>query len=79
MISLTVGGRRPAYVIGFFIYIAANIGLARQNSYAALFILRAMQSTGSSGTIAMGNGVVADIATSAERGSYIGYASSGMI
>ncbi|KAI9839155.1 MAG: hypothetical protein M1819_003148 [Sarea resinae] len=72
-----MAGRRPAYIIGFIIYIGACIGLALQNSYAALFILRCLQSSGSSGTIALGNGVVADIATSAERGTYYGYSSSG--
>lgn len=69
-------GRRPAYIIGFIIYIAANIGLALQNSYAALFVLRCIQSTGSSATIALGNGVVADVATSAERGIWMGYVTS---
>ena len=67
-----MAGRRPAYIIGFIIYIGANLGLALQNSYAALFILRCLQSSGSSGTIAMGNGVVADIASSSERGIYMG-------
>ena len=70
-------GRRPAYVIAFTIYLAANIGLATQNSYAALLVLRCLQSTGSSVTIALGNGVVADIATSAERGGYMGLAVAG--
>ncbi|OCL11386.1 MFS general substrate transporter [Glonium stellatum] len=72
-----MAGRRPAYIIGFIIYIGACTGLALQNSYAALFILRCLQSSGSSGTIALGNGVVADIATSAERGIWMGYATSG--
>ena len=72
-----MAGRRPAYFIGFVIYIGANIGLALQNSYAALFLLRCLQSSGSSGTIAMGNGVVADIASSSERGIYMGFATSG--
>ena len=67
-----MAGRRPAYVIAFTVYIAANVGLALQNSYAALFVLRCLQSSGSSGTIAMGNGVVADIASSSERGVYMG-------
>ncbi|KAI9880561.1 MAG: hypothetical protein M1830_002260 [Pleopsidium flavum] len=72
-----MAGRRPAYFIGFVIYIVANLGLALQNSYAALFLLRCLQSTGSSGTIALGNGVIADIATSAERGTYMGFALAG--
>lgn len=70
-------GRRPTYFLGFVIYIAANIGLALQNSYAALFLLRCLQSSGSSGTIALGNGVVADIASSSERGTYMGFATAG--
>ncbi|MCJ1353147.1 MAG: hypothetical protein MMC33_003132 [Icmadophila ericetorum] len=67
-----MAGRRPAYIIGFVIYIGSNIGLALQNTYPALLILRCLQSSGSSGTIALGNGAVADIATSSERGIYIG-------
>lgn len=70
-------GRRPAYLIGFTIYIAANIGIATQNSFAALFVLRCLQSTGSSATVALGSGVVADISTSAERGTYMGWATTG--
>ncbi|KAL1598890.1 hypothetical protein SLS60_008033 [Paraconiothyrium brasiliense] len=72
-----MAGRRPAYIIGFIIYIGANIGLALQNSYGALFVLRCLQSSGSSATIALGNGVVADVATSSERGTWMGYVTSG--
>lgn len=71
-------GRRPAYIIAFIVYIAANIGLALQNSYAALLILRCLQSTGSSGAIALGYGVVSDISTSAERGKYMGIVGAGI-
>ncbi|KAI9889865.1 MAG: hypothetical protein M1814_004700 [Vezdaea aestivalis] len=67
-------GRRPAYIIAFIIYLGANIGLALQNNYAALLVLRCVQSAGSSGTIALGSGVIADIATPAERGTYMGAA-----
>jgi multidrug resistance protein len=73
-----IAGRRPAYIITFIIYIGANIGLALQNSYAALFLLRCLQSTGSSGAIALGYGVVADISTSAERGKYMGVVGAGI-
>ena len=52
--------------------LGANIGLALQNNYAALIVLRCLQSTGSSGTVALGNGVVADIASSGERGKFMG-------
>ncbi|KAL1969199.1 hypothetical protein VTN77DRAFT_453 [Rasamsonia byssochlamydoides] len=68
-------GRRPAYMICFIIYIAANIGLAVQNSYPALMVLRCLQSAGSSGTISLANAVVADIVTSSERGIYVAYTS----
>ncbi|CAG8291862.1 unnamed protein product [Penicillium salamii] len=71
-------GRRPAYIIAFTIYLAANIGLALQNNYTALMILRCVQSSGSSGTIALGSAVVADLSTRAERGKYIGYAGIGI-
>ncbi|KZF25531.1 MFS general substrate transporter [Xylona heveae TC161] len=72
-----MAGRRPAYVIGFIVYIGACIGLALQTNYAALFVLRCLQSTGCSGTIALASGVVADIATTAERGTFMGIASMG--
>ncbi|KAJ5902645.1 hypothetical protein N7495_003173 [Penicillium taxi] len=71
-------GRRPAYVISFVIYLGANIGLALQNNYAALMVLRCLQSSGSSSPIALGSAVVSDITTRAERGKYIGYAGLGM-
>ena len=72
-------GRRPAYFFCFVVYIAACVGLALQNSYAALFLLRCLQSTGSSGTIALSSGVVADVATAAERGKYMGFVASGSL
>ncbi|KAJ9249688.1 hypothetical protein DTO195F2_8425 [Paecilomyces variotii] len=72
-------GRRPAYIICFIVYIAANIGLALQRNYVALIILRCLQSTGSSSTVALANAIVADVVTTAERGVYIGYASAGGI
>lgn len=68
-------GRRPAYIICFVIYIAADIALALQNNYTALIVLRMVQSAGSSGTVALANSIVADIVTSAERGKYIGITS----
>ena len=64
-------GRRPVYMLTFAIYLGANIGLALQNNYAALMVLRALQSTGSSATVAIGSAVMADVATSADRGGYI--------
>lgn len=73
------GGRRPAYILAFAIYTAANIGLALQDSYAALLVLRCVQSAGSSGTVSFGYGVVADIATPAQRGSYVGPMAAGVM
>ncbi|KAH8646943.1 putative MFS transporter [Tricladium varicosporioides] len=72
-------GRRPVYILTLSIYLIANIALALQSNYAALLVLRALQSTGSSGTIALGNAVMADIATPAERSGYISYVQAGMM
>ncbi|KAI1476996.1 MFS general substrate transporter [Daldinia eschscholtzii] len=68
-------GRRPAYFICFVIYICANIGCALAPSYAALLVLRMLQSAGSSTTVALCQAVVADVITSAERGHYVAYTS----
>ncbi|KAK3187369.1 hypothetical protein K4F52_003714 [Lecanicillium sp. MT-2017a] len=68
-----MAGRRPAYITGFIIYIGANVGLALQRNYAALLVLRCLQSAGSSGTLALGFAVIADLAPRAERGKYMGY------
>jgi hypothetical protein len=63
-------------MICFVLYIAANVGLALQNNYAALLILRCLQSAGSSGTVALASAVAADIVTTAELGSYISFAAA---
>lgn len=67
-------GRRPAYLICFVIYVGANIGCALAPNYAALLVLRMLQSAGSSTTVALCQAVVSDIITSAERGQYVGFA-----
>lgn len=67
------GGRRPAYIACFVIYLAANIGLALAPSYGAVLALRCLQSAGSSSTVALCTAVVADVVTSAERGQYVGF------
>ncbi|OQE06387.1 hypothetical protein PENVUL_c018G01925 [Penicillium vulpinum] len=72
-------GRRPAYILCFVIYTFGNIALALQHSFPALLALRAVQSCGSSGTVALASAVAADIITSAERGMYIGFTSLGNI
>lgn len=66
------GGRRPAYVICFVVYIAANIGVALSYNYPSLLVLRCLQSAGSASTVALCQAVLADTVTSAERGRYIG-------
>lgn len=67
------GGRRPAYIVCFIVYIAANIGVALAPNYGAVLALRCLQSAGSSSTVALCTAVVADVVTSAERGQYIGF------
>jgi hypothetical protein len=73
-----IAGRRPAFIIAFTIYLGANIGLALQRNYAALLVLRMLQSGGSSGTIALVYAVVADIAPSSERGKWMGIVGAGI-
>ncbi|KAL9009874.1 MAG: hypothetical protein Q9173_005139, partial [Seirophora scorigena] len=70
-------GRRPVYIAAFVVYLGANMGLALQNSYPALLVLRILQSSGSSGTIALAISVVADLAPPHERGKYMGAALCG--
>lgn len=65
-------GRRPIYLLTFSIYVCANLALALQENYSALMILRGLQSFGCSATVAIGYGVVADVATPATRGSMLG-------
>ncbi|KAK8851114.1 MFS general substrate transporter [Apiospora arundinis] len=66
------GGRRLAYIVMFLLFFASNIGIALQKSYAGLLVLRMVQSAGSSGTYGASYGVLADITTVSERGSYVG-------
>ncbi|KAI0444287.1 chloramphenicol resistance protein [Xylaria telfairii] len=73
-----IAGRRPTFIIAFTIYLGANIGLALQRNYAALLVLRMLQSGGSSGTIALVYAVVADIIPSSERGKWMGLVGAGI-
>ncbi|KAL0944577.1 Quinidine resistance protein 2-like protein 3 [Colletotrichum truncatum] len=73
-----MAGRRPAFLVAFVIYLFANIGLALQRNYAALLVLRMLQSGGSSGAIALGFAMVADISMSSERGKYMGLVGAGI-
>ncbi|KAJ5714851.1 Major facilitator superfamily domain general substrate transporter [Penicillium malachiteum] len=67
-----ITGRRNIYLLTLFIYVVANIGLGAQSSWVALFLLRMLQSAGGAATIAMGYGVISDIAAPSERGGYVG-------
>ena len=48
-------GRRPVYVLALGLYFVANVGLALQNDFAALLVLRMVQSAGSSGVYSKWN------------------------
>lgn len=67
-------GRRPIFLITLTIYFLASLGLAlNQKNYAALLVLRALQSLGASAVLAVGYGVIADICVPAERGKMQGF------
>jgi multidrug resistance protein len=72
-------GRRLSFIVCFVIFIIGNIGLALQTNYTALLILRMVQAVGCTATIALTFAVVADVATSADRGKYMGYAGAGLL
>ncbi|KAB8236906.1 major facilitator superfamily domain-containing protein [Aspergillus alliaceus] len=74
-----VKGRRIAYIYSFIVFLCTCIGLALRKNYAALVVLRCLQSTGSASTIAIGSGVVGDITTRAEREGYMGPISGGAL
>lgn len=49
-----------------------GLALVPTNAYWLLLFLRCFQSAGSASTIALGAGVIGDIAERAERGGYLG-------
>lgn len=59
--------------MSLFIYLGVNIGLACQNSFAALLSLRCFQGFGSSGATVVSVATVADMVTRTERGKYMAY------
>ena len=61
----------------FIVFFGANLGLALQDDYTALLVLRCVQSSGSSGTVSLGQGVVSDLSTRAERGQNMAWATIG--
>jgi MFS family permease len=85
-------GRRMLYLIVIAIYLTANIALANTSTFSQLLGLRMLQSGGvageagneaefpgltSTGTFSIAYGVIADISTPAERGSYVSALSVG--
>lgn len=74
-----VKGRRLAYICTFIVFLGACIGLANTPDYAALVVLRCLQSTGSASTISIGSGVIGDITTRVERGGYMGIFQAGLL
>src|SRR5271168_913246 len=66
-------GRRPIYLTTFTLYTVASLGLAlNTSSYAALLVLRALQSLGGSAVLAVSYGTVADVCVPATRGKMLG-------
>ena len=66
-------GRRPIYLTTYALYTIASLGLAlNKHSYAALLVLRALQSLGASAVLAVAFGVAADVCPPAERGAMLG-------
>ncbi|KAL3473161.1 major facilitator superfamily domain-containing protein [Aspergillus californicus] len=67
-------GRRPLYLVCLSILTASCIGLALcpTSAYWLLLLLRALQAGGCASTIALGAGVIGDIAAAEERGWYFG-------
>ena len=51
--------------------------MALLQNYPTLLVLRIIQSSGSSGTVALANALISDIVTSADRGTSLGYAQMG--
>ncbi len=79
-------GRRPVYVIALGLYLGANVAIVLSNTYSALLGLRLLQALAisgmlsvlilglllmSSGTFSIAYGVVTDVASPAERGSFV--------
>ncbi|KAJ3805690.1 MFS general substrate transporter [Lentinula aff. lateritia] len=72
-------GRRIIYASCLLILSLTCVGLALipTSAYWLLLLLRCLQSTGSASTIALGAGVIGDIAEAHERGGFFGVYQSG--
>ncbi|KAI0931697.1 hypothetical protein AcV5_004875 [Taiwanofungus camphoratus] len=67
-------GRRPMFLGCMLVLALACVGLALTptNAYWLLMLLRCLQAAGSASTVALGAGVIADIAAPHERGGFFG-------
>ena len=65
-------GRRQVLIYTLLIFLAANIGLALSQNLVMLLVFRFLQAAGSASTIALGAGIIADIAPPSERGGFMG-------
>ncbi|KAJ5700754.1 hypothetical protein N7536_003767 [Penicillium majusculum] len=65
-------GRRGLYMIILSFYVGSCIGLKLSNNYAAVLVLRALQSTGSASTGALGAGMISDLIHVSKRGGFMG-------
>ncbi|KAG9048823.1 hypothetical protein FS837_011906 [Tulasnella sp. UAMH 9824] len=72
-------GRRPVFIACLSLLAASCVALAviPTSAWWLLLVLRIFQSSGSASTIALGGGVISDIATPAERGGYLGITTLG--
>ncbi|KAK5651635.1 hypothetical protein OQA88_11810 [Cercophora sp. LCS_1] len=67
-----IRGRRITFIGTLSVYLIANIGLALSKTFPALMVFRAIQAAGSAATISVGAGVIGDMTTSKERGTFVG-------
>jgi len=67
-------GRRPLFLICLALLSVSCVGLALvpTDAYWLLLVLRCLQAAGSASTVALGSGVVSDIAEPFERGGFLG-------
>ncbi|KAJ3332798.1 hypothetical protein HDU76_013044 [Blyttiomyces sp. JEL0837] len=65
-------GRRQILIATLLLYVVSNIGLVLSTNVSMMLLFRFLQAAGSSSTISIGAGVIADIAQPSERGGYIG-------
>ncbi|KAL4923586.1 major facilitator superfamily domain-containing protein [Aspergillus undulatus] len=63
-------GRRPVYIVCLGVYAVTNLGIAVAETYPALLGLRVLQALAISGTFSIAYGVIADVTSPAERGSF---------